>query len=123
MSKPHRIIKLLGQPGPYKAILLKNNANLGLTSKRYFSIVPLFSRILKLRYLFLGSAVGGGIAIQNKYDDFKNQLPDISWMKQFMSEEAFERVANKMKDIYEIVHPQNLVKASVLKFFNSLLLF
>jgi len=110
MSKPHRIIKLLGQPGPYKSVLLKNPTNFTMPSKRYFSIVPILSRVLKLRYIFLGSAVGGGIAIQNKYEDLKSQMPDISWMKQFMSDEAFERVTNKMKDIYEIVHPQNMVE-------------
>lgn len=32
---------------------------------RGFSIVPIFARLLRLRYLFLGTAVGSGIAINN----------------------------------------------------------
>ena len=48
--------------------ILKRIGRYNLITKqpiRYFSIIPIFSRILKLRYLFIGSAVGGGIAIQN----------------------------------------------------------
>lgn len=109
-----RVIKILGQPSQTKSLLLNktniSNKNISpiILQKRQFSIIPVFGRLLKLRYLFLGSAVGGGIVIQNKYDDFKNQLPDISWMKEFMSDEAFERVANKMKSMYDLVHPENV---------------
>lgn len=106
MSKP--VLKILGQPSRTKSLLFKENARFDIPRKRYFSIIPVFGRLLKFRYLFLGSAVGGGIAIQNKYEDFKNQIPDISWMKQFMSDESFERVANQMKSIYETIHPQNM---------------
>ena len=48
--------------------ILKRIGRYNLITKqpiRYFGIIPIFSRILKLRYLFIGSAVGGGIAIQN----------------------------------------------------------
>jgi hypothetical protein len=46
-----------------KYILSKNPNNLPFKQAvRTFSIVPIISRILKLRYLIFGSLVGGGIA-------------------------------------------------------------
>lgn len=44
-----------------------------------------------------------------KYDDFKDSMPDISWMKQFMDDETFERVAGKMKSIYDMISPEQTV--------------
>lgn len=103
MNKSQRAFKLLGQSELTRSLLYKGKPFTG-HSQRYFSLIPLIGRVLKLRYIFLGSAVGGGIAIQNKYEDFKNQIPDISWMKQFMSDDAFERVAGKMKEIYDTIN-------------------
>lgn len=45
--------------------LLMNNHVALRQSARSFGVLPFFGRILKLRYLFLGSAVGGGVAIHN----------------------------------------------------------
>ncbi|XP_076220838.1 opa1 mitochondrial dynamin like GTPase isoform X2 [Nomia melanderi] len=35
---------------------------------------------LKIRYLLLGGAVGGGVTLQKKYEQWKEVLPDISWL-------------------------------------------
>ncbi|XP_076298769.1 dynamin-like GTPase OPA1, mitochondrial isoform X4 [Lasioglossum baleicum] len=35
---------------------------------------------LKVRYLLLGGAVGGGVTLQKKYEQWKEVLPDMSWM-------------------------------------------
>ena len=45
--------------------LLNNRLNFMITSSKNFGFVPIISRILKLRYLIFGSAIGGGIAVHN----------------------------------------------------------
>ncbi|XP_014281304.1 dynamin-like GTPase OPA1, mitochondrial isoform X2 [Halyomorpha halys] len=39
---------------------------------------------LKLRYLVLGGAVGGGMTLQNKYQAWKDSLPDLSWLDTYL---------------------------------------
>jgi len=63
MSYSKRTFKVLGKYSSRKLLLNKYASN--KLPVRYFSIVPILSRVLKLRYLFLGSAVGGGVAIHN----------------------------------------------------------
>ncbi|XP_015430429.1 PREDICTED: dynamin-like 120 kDa protein, mitochondrial isoform X2 [Dufourea novaeangliae] len=36
---------------------------------------------LKIRYLLLGGAVGGGVTLQKKYDQWKEILPDMTWLE------------------------------------------
>ena len=60
-SNSRRVFKLFG----HNDSILFNKHTRAVLYRRSFSIVPLFSRLLKLRYIFVGSAVGGGIAIQN----------------------------------------------------------
>lgn len=63
MSYSKSTFKLLGKYSNQRLLLLhKQNAG---QAARYFSVVPILSRILKLRYLFLGGAIGGGVAINN----------------------------------------------------------
>ncbi|XP_029472630.1 dynamin-like 120 kDa protein, mitochondrial isoform X2 [Rhinatrema bivittatum] len=45
---------------------------------RNFIVARLVSRFLKLRYLVLGSAVGGGYTAKKTYDQWKEMLPDLS---------------------------------------------
>ncbi|XP_075341636.1 dynamin-like GTPase OPA1, mitochondrial isoform X4 [Odontesthes bonariensis] len=46
--------------------------------KRNFWVVRLATRLLKLRYILLGSAVGGGYTAKKTYDEWKDMLPDFS---------------------------------------------
>ncbi|XP_035232787.1 dynamin-like 120 kDa protein, mitochondrial isoform X2 [Stegodyphus dumicola] len=49
--------------------------------KRNVSIVVrMLKGALKIRYIILGSAVGGGVQLSKKYDEWKEQLPDFSWI-------------------------------------------
>uniref|UniRef100_A0A452IZ93 Dynamin-like GTPase OPA1, mitochondrial n=1 Tax=Gopherus agassizii TaxID=38772 RepID=A0A452IZ93_9SAUR len=50
----------------------------GYLSHRNFWVARLASRLLKLRYLVLGSAVGGGYTAKKTYDQWKEMLPDLS---------------------------------------------
>ncbi|XP_038271438.1 dynamin-like 120 kDa protein, mitochondrial isoform X5 [Dermochelys coriacea] len=50
----------------------------GYLPHRSFWVARLASRLLKLRYLVLGSAVGGGYTAKKTYDQWKEMLPDLS---------------------------------------------
>ncbi|XP_048721443.1 dynamin-like GTPase OPA1, mitochondrial isoform X3 [Caretta caretta] len=50
----------------------------GYLPHRNFWVARLASRLLKLRYLVLGSAVGGGYTAKKTYDQWKEMLPDLS---------------------------------------------
>ncbi|XP_015908038.1 dynamin-like GTPase OPA1, mitochondrial isoform X2 [Parasteatoda tepidariorum] len=39
---------------------------------------------LKIRYIILGSAVGGGVQLSKKYEEWKDQLPDFSWISDML---------------------------------------
>uniref|UniRef100_A0A8C4RZP1 Dynamin-like GTPase OPA1, mitochondrial n=1 Tax=Erpetoichthys calabaricus TaxID=27687 RepID=A0A8C4RZP1_ERPCA len=48
---------------------------------RTFWVARLASRLLRLRYILLGSAVGGGYTAKKTYDEWKDMLPDLSEYK------------------------------------------
>ncbi|RNA43510.1 dynamin-like 120 kDa mitochondrial-like protein [Brachionus plicatilis] len=96
----------------YSKFLVKNQTKRLLMSKqvahrqavRSFGVLPILGRILKLRYLFLGSAVGGGVAIHNKYENFRSNLPDLSWMKEFLPEDKYDQFYSKMRETYNTIN-------------------
>ncbi|XP_067316016.1 dynamin-like GTPase OPA1, mitochondrial isoform X1 [Pseudorasbora parva] len=50
----------------------------GYQQHRNFWVARLAARLLKLRYILLGSAVGGGYTAKKTYDEWKDMLPDMS---------------------------------------------
>ncbi|KAF7711925.1 hypothetical protein HF521_000936 [Silurus meridionalis] len=50
----------------------------GYQQQRSFWVARLAARLLKLRYILLGSAVGGGYTAKKTYDEWKDMLPDLS---------------------------------------------
>ncbi|XP_053086964.1 dynamin-like 120 kDa protein, mitochondrial isoform X6 [Pangasianodon hypophthalmus] len=50
----------------------------GYQQQRSFWAARLAARLLKLRYILLGSAVGGGYTAKKTYDEWKEMLPDLS---------------------------------------------
>ncbi|CAF3422104.1 unnamed protein product [Rotaria sp. Silwood1] len=56
-------------------------------------------RLLRLRYLIFGTAVGGGYAAHKKYKDIKEALPDLSWMKEYMPEESVDALTKRLSDL------------------------
>jgi len=51
-------------------------------SSRGIGWVPAALRsLLKLRYLVLGGAIGGGASLARQYEEWKNNLPDTEWIK------------------------------------------
>ncbi|XP_050512016.1 dynamin-like 120 kDa protein, mitochondrial isoform X3 [Diabrotica virgifera virgifera] len=48
--------------------------------------------VLKIRYLLLGGAVAGGGALQKKYNDWKDGLPDMKWLDEVLPDnEKFQQ--------------------------------
>ncbi|XP_070183367.1 dynamin-like GTPase OPA1, mitochondrial isoform X3 [Littorina saxatilis] len=43
-------------------------------------------RFLKMRYLILTGAVGGGVAANQKFEDLKQYLPELGWLKDMLPE-------------------------------------
>uniref|UniRef100_A0A672QUX2 Dynamin-like GTPase OPA1, mitochondrial n=1 Tax=Sinocyclocheilus grahami TaxID=75366 RepID=A0A672QUX2_SINGR len=50
----------------------------GYQQHRSFWVASLAARLLKLRYILLGSAVGGGYTAKKTYDEWKDMFPDMS---------------------------------------------
>ncbi|XP_048448669.1 dynamin-like 120 kDa protein, mitochondrial, partial [Rhincodon typus] len=48
---------------------------------RNFILARLATRLLKIRYLVLGSAVGGGYTAKKTYDQWKEMMPDLTAYK------------------------------------------
>ncbi|XP_065604462.1 dynamin-like 120 kDa protein, mitochondrial isoform X4 [Cyrtonyx montezumae] len=57
------------------------NVKYGYQSYRNFRLARLASRLLKIRYLILGSAVGGGYTAKKTYDQWKDMMPDLDEYK------------------------------------------
>uniref|UniRef100_H3A2R5 Dynamin-like GTPase OPA1, mitochondrial n=1 Tax=Latimeria chalumnae TaxID=7897 RepID=H3A2R5_LATCH len=53
----------------------------GFQPRRNFWIARVATRLLRLRYLVLGSAVGGGYTAKKTYEQWKDMLPDLSEYK------------------------------------------
>uniref|UniRef100_A0AAQ5X414 Dynamin-like GTPase OPA1, mitochondrial n=1 Tax=Amphiprion ocellaris TaxID=80972 RepID=A0AAQ5X414_AMPOC len=50
----------------------------GYQQQRNFWMVRLAARLLRLRYILLGTAVGGGYTAKKTYEEWKDMLPDFS---------------------------------------------
>uniref|UniRef100_A0A7N8WYM4 Dynamin-like GTPase OPA1, mitochondrial n=1 Tax=Mastacembelus armatus TaxID=205130 RepID=A0A7N8WYM4_9TELE len=50
----------------------------GYQQQRNFWVARLAARLLKLRYILLGTAVGGGYTAKKTYEEWKDMLPDFS---------------------------------------------
>ncbi|XP_075987956.1 opa1 mitochondrial dynamin like GTPase isoform X2 [Anticarsia gemmatalis] len=53
--------------------------------RRYGMLVARAVRgVLKIRYLLLGGAVGGGMTLNKKYAEWKDGLPDMGWLNELL---------------------------------------
>ncbi|KAH7976129.1 hypothetical protein HPB52_008688 [Rhipicephalus sanguineus] len=78
-------------------------ATTNLQSARNVALVARILRgVLKVRYIVLGSAVAGGAHVSKKYEEFKDNLPDLGWIKDALpdrdSMERFRASLANMKD-------------------------
>ncbi|KAG9351180.1 hypothetical protein JZ751_025070 [Albula glossodonta] len=80
--------------------------------QRSFWIARVASRLLKLRYILLGSAVGGGYTAKKTYEEWKDMLPDLSEYTWIVPDFIWE--LNEHFDLEKIVNslpePEELAK-------------
>ncbi|XP_066097805.1 dynamin-like GTPase OPA1, mitochondrial isoform X4 [Saccopteryx bilineata] len=62
----------------------------GYQPRRNFWPARLAARLLKLRYLILGSAVGGGYTAKKTFDQWKDMIPDLSDYKWIVPDFVWE---------------------------------
>ncbi|XP_029356563.1 dynamin-like GTPase OPA1, mitochondrial isoform X4 [Echeneis naucrates] len=78
--------------------------------QRNFWVARLAARLLKLRYLFLGTAVGGGYTAKKTYDEWKDMLPDLSeynwvipdFVWELSEQIDFDKLAKALPEMEEI---------------------
>ncbi|XP_067659659.1 dynamin-like GTPase OPA1, mitochondrial isoform X2 [Haliotis asinina] len=85
---------LRGPCSPYKVVV---------QSQRDMSVIGRlasgFGRLLRVRYLVLTGAVGGGVAVNKKIDSWKEYFPDLDWMKEYIPEsEALAQLASSIRN-------------------------
>ncbi|KPM08176.1 dynamin-like protein 120 kDa protein, mitochondrial-like protein [Sarcoptes scabiei] len=86
MLSSKRSLFLVSSASRYRNLLALNskiNRNnwLIIQNRSFISMVGVLRSVLKIRYIILGSAVGGGIHVNNKYNEFKDKLPSFDWIK------------------------------------------
>ncbi|XP_062308646.1 dynamin-like 120 kDa protein, mitochondrial isoform X1 [Osmerus eperlanus] len=83
----------------------------GYQQHRNFWIARLAARLLKIRYILLGSAVGGGYTAKKTYEEWKDMLPDLSeynwvipdFVWELSEQIDLEKLAKALPEIEDIV--------------------
>lgn len=76
---------------------------MGLPHSRQIGFLVRFAgRILKLRYIVLGGTIGGGYTASKKYEEFKENLPDTSWLHDYLPKQEhidkFKEMTTSLKE-------------------------
>ncbi|XP_034003059.1 dynamin-like 120 kDa protein, mitochondrial isoform X4 [Trematomus bernacchii] len=83
----------------------------GHQQQRNFWAIRLAARLLKLRYILLGSAVGGGYTAKKTYEEWKDMLPDFSeynwvipdFVRELSNQIDLDKLTKALPEIEEIV--------------------
>uniref|UniRef100_A0A336MA42 Dynamin-like GTPase OPA1, mitochondrial n=1 Tax=Culicoides sonorensis TaxID=179676 RepID=A0A336MA42_CULSO len=84
----------------YKRRLLLDVNNLSrpfVTPRRSYGmlIARAIRGVLKIRYILLGSAIGGGMTMNKKYEEWRDGLPDLKWLDEVLPDTEQWRAFNK----------------------------
>nr|XP_054768305.1 dynamin-like 120 kDa protein, mitochondrial [Lytechinus pictus] len=67
-------------------------------STRAMSMLPKIMRLLKIRYIVIGSAVAGGTSLKMTYNNWKDSIPDLSWINDYFPDGSLMRdMSNEMR--------------------------
>ncbi|XP_072933806.1 dynamin-like GTPase OPA1, mitochondrial [Epargyreus clarus] len=69
-----------------RSLLLRKPVDTSHVQKRKYGmlVARAVRGILKIRYLVLGGAVGGGMTLNKKYAEWKDGLPDMGWLNELL---------------------------------------
>lgn len=51
--------------------------------------------VLKIRYILLGGAIGGGMTVNKKYEEWRDGLPDLKWLDDVLPDTEQWKAFNK----------------------------
>lgn len=75
---------------------------LAVSPRRRLGWVPAVLRsVLKLRYLLLGGAIGGGASLAKQYEEWKKNLPDTDWIKNLIPEVELDKFRSRLIKVGE----------------------
>ncbi|XP_047999923.1 dynamin-like 120 kDa protein, mitochondrial isoform X4 [Leguminivora glycinivorella] len=72
-----------------RSLLLRKPVDTSHVQKRKYGmlVARAVRGLLKIRYLVLGGAVGGGMTLNKKYIEWKDGLPDMGWVNELLPDE------------------------------------
>jgi len=74
------------------------------TGSRGLGWVPTIVRsVLKIRYLLLGGALGGGASLAKQYEEWKKNLPDTDWMKDLIPDIDINKVTGDIRRVQDSI--------------------
>ncbi|XP_075165155.1 opa1 mitochondrial dynamin like GTPase isoform X7 [Haematobia irritans] len=84
-------------------------------------VVRILRGAMKLRYLLLGGAIGGGMTLNKKYEDWKDGLPDLKWLEEALPQgekwsqfsKTLMEIGGAVKDVIEIAKDDIKSKTTV----------
>ena len=68
-----------------------------------FQVPTIVRSVLKIRYLLLGGALGGGASLAKQYEEWKKNLPDTDWMKDLIPDIDINKITGDMRRVQDSI--------------------
>lgn len=92
-------------PRPLKTLNITGAPVIVLNHRQIGKLARVVGRVLKIRYFVLGTVAGGGVVLNQKYEEWKQYIPDIEWMKDYLPEsETLDHVKNNVLRTLRSIH-------------------
>lgn len=92
-------------PRPLKTLNITGAHVIVLNHRQIGKLARVVGRVLKIRYFVLGTVAGGGVVLNQKYEKWKQYIPDIEWMKDYLPEsETLDHVKNNVLRTLRSIH-------------------